>query len=135
MFKFPLVAILSIVVSYGTFGWLLAFHKAPHLLYWIGSGSLMFALNYFLALAWGIAAVIIVFVPKSDLIILSLGVTAVWATLLYIARIELMGLTSNRYMRFILMFLIVAIALGVGNLVDATLVNYKINYFWQQVKP
>jgi hypothetical protein len=134
MFRFPLIAILTIVASYGAFGWLLAVNKAPNLIYWIASGSLMFAVNYFLALAWGVAAVIVVFVPKSDLIILSLGVTVVWATLLYIARIEMLGLINNRNIRFILMFFIVAIALGIGTLVDATFVNYKINYFWQKVQ-
>jgi len=135
MFRLPLVSIFTIIISYAAFGWLLAIHKAPNLGYWIASGSFMFAVNYFLALAWGVAAVIVVFVPKSDLIIISLGVTAVWAALLYIARIEMLALTSNRTVRFIVMIMVVAIALAIGALVDATLVNYKINYFWQKVKP
>jgi hypothetical protein len=135
MIRFPLVAILTILASYVTFGWLLSIHNAQNLTYWIGSGALLFAVNYFLALAWGIAAVVIVFAPKSNLLIISLGVTFVWASLLYFARLEMLNLSGNRIFRFILMFLIVAIALGGGLLLDSALINAKINYFWQKATP
>jgi hypothetical protein len=135
MIRFPLIAILTIIASYAIFGWLLAIHNVQNLIYWIGSGALLFAINYFLALAWGVAAVVIVFAPKSNLLILSLGITTVWAALLYFARLEMLVLSSNRIFRFIVMFIMVAIALGGGILLDSAFINAKIDYFWQKATP
>ncbi len=132
MVRFPFVAVLTLLASYGAFGWLLAINNAPNLPYWIGSGALLFAINYFLALAWGVAAVLIVFLPKSNLLILSLGISIIWAALLYIARLEMLALTSNRNFRFVLMFVIAAIAMSGGWLASILLFNFDISSLWQK---
>jgi hypothetical protein len=132
MIRFPFVAVLTLLASYGAFGWLLTINNASHLLYWIGSGALLFALNYFLALAWGVAAVLIVFLPKSNLLILSLGISIIWAALLYIARLEMLALASNRNLRFVLMFSIAAIAMGGGWLVSLLLPGFDVSNLWQK---
>ncbi|MDX1978433.1 MAG: hypothetical protein SFT94_12245 [Pseudanabaenaceae cyanobacterium bins.68] len=130
MIKFPLIAVLTILASYTGFGWLLALHSPPQLFYWFGSGALCFGLNYFLSLAWGIAALVIVFVPKANLIILSVGITVVWASLLYIARLEILALTSSKVGRFILMVGLAAIALMAGWLLNTALDQYNLADLW-----
>jgi hypothetical protein len=123
MIKLPIIAILTLLASYGAFGWLLAIHNPPYLIYWIGAGALSFALNYFLALAWAVAAAVIVFFARSESIILSLGICLVWAALMYIARLEMLALTPSRFGRFGLMFSIAAIAMGGGWLVNSNLLG------------
>lgn len=130
MIRLPIIAILTILASYTAFGWLLALHRAPQIFYWFGGGAACFALNYFLALAWGVAALVVVFAPKSNLLILSLGITIVWASLLYIARLEIVALVGSKVGRFLLMLALAGIALMVGWWLNIALDQYNLADLW-----
>jgi hypothetical protein len=119
--KIPGLSVLLLLSSYALFGWWLSIHGQDWRI-WIPSGAISLAISWFTAIAWAVAAVAIVFIPKSQ-IMLSLGVFMIWAFLMYIARLELQAFTEARFTSVATLGAVSAIGMGLGWFADASLIR------------
>lgn len=119
--KIPGLSVLLLLASYALFGWLLSIHGQDWRI-WIPSGAISIAIAWFTAIAWAVAAVVIVFSQKSQ-IMLSLGIFMIWAFLMYIARLELEAFTKDRFTSFATLGAVSAIGMGLGWFADASLIR------------
>jgi len=115
--NFPLLSLALVLVSYIAYGWLLSIHKADWRI-WIPSGAIAFALDWLFAVAWAAGAMIFVFYQKSQFG-LSLGISVIWALLMYVARSELRAfLAHTRNLSFFILMLTAGAGLGLGWFTD-----------------
>lgn len=121
LMRLPVGSILLILVSYATFGWLLAVYGSDWRI-WIISGAIAIGIEWILALAWAIAAVVLVFSAKPQAFALSIGICLIWALVMYIARLEIRAIASNRIQAFFLLSIIAAIGMSVGWFADTSLI-------------
>jgi len=106
-----------VLLGYIAYGWLLSIHGADWRI-WIPLGAIAFAAEWIFSVAWAIAAVLFIFIRKEQFL-LSLGVTVIWASLMYIARLELRAyFLNNRNWSLIILALIAGIGLGLGWFTD-----------------
>jgi hypothetical protein len=120
--KLPILSLALVLVGYIAYGWLLSIHRADWRV-WIPIGAIAFGVEWFFSMAWAIAAVIFIF-AKKDQFVLSLGISIVWALLMYVARIELRAFMNNRGWNFFVLALIAGAGLGLGWFTD-TLPNIR----------
>ncbi len=119
--KIPAVSVLLLLVGYTTFGWLLSIYHSDWRI-WISSGAVAFATAWSLALAWAIAAVILVFAAKPQTLGLAVGICLVWALMMFVARTEVKAASGNPWQSWLVLLLIAAIGMGVGWFVDISLI-------------
>jgi hypothetical protein len=120
--KIPALSVFLLLASYTAIGWLLSIHNADWRI-WISSGAIAVATAWILAIAWAVAAVLIVFLKQSQILFLSIGVTVVWAMLMYVARVELQAFTNNKVTCFFTLAILSAIGLGLGWYVDLSVIR------------
>lgn len=120
--KLPILSLALVLVGYIAYGWLLSIHRADWRV-WIPMGAIAFGVEWIFSVAWAIAAVIFIF-AKKDQFVLSLGISVVWALLIYVARIELRAFMNNRGWNFFVLALIAGGGLGLGWFTD-TLPNIR----------
>ncbi|WP_055075699.1 hypothetical protein [Pseudanabaena sp. 'Roaring Creek'] len=114
--KLPLLSLALVLFGYIVYGWLLSIHKADWRI-WIPAGAIAFGVDWIVAVGWAIAAVFFVFFQKSQFA-LSLGISIVWALLMYVARNELRAFMNNRGWNFFVLALIAGGGLGLGWFTD-----------------
>ncbi|BBC23093.1 hypothetical protein [Pseudanabaena sp. ABRG5-3] len=114
--KLPILSLALVLVGYIAYGWLLSIHKADWRI-WIPAGAIAFGAEWLFSVGWAIAAVIFVFIKK-DQFALSLGISVVWAMLMYVARTELRAFMNNRGWNFFVLALIAGAGLGLGWFTD-----------------
>lgn len=114
--KLPILSLLLVLVGYIAYGWLLSIHKADWRI-WIPVGAIAFGMEWLFSIVWAIAAVIFVFLRK-DQFLLSLGISVIWAFLMYIARNELRAFMNNRGWNFFVLTLIAGLGLSLGWFTD-----------------
>jgi len=114
--KLPILSLTLVLVGYIAYGWLLSIHKADWRI-WIPAGAIAFGAEWLFSVAWAIAAVIFVFIKKEQFL-LSLGISVVWAMLMYVARTELRAFMNNRGWNFFVLALIAGAGLGLGWFTD-----------------
>ncbi|MDX2257256.1 MAG: hypothetical protein NW214_17225 [Pseudanabaenaceae cyanobacterium bins.39] len=114
--RLPILSLALVIVGYIAYGWLLSIHRADWRI-WIPTGMIAFGFEWIFSLTWSIAAVIFVFLRK-DQFLLSIGITAIWASLMYVARLELRSFLDNRGWNFFVLALIAGIGLGLGWFTD-----------------
>lgn len=114
--KLPILSLALVLVGYIAYGWLLSIHKADWRI-WIPAGAIAFGAEWLFSVAWAIAAVIFVFIKKEQFA-LSLGISVVWAMLMYVARTELRAFMNNRGWNFFVLALIAGAGLGLGWFTD-----------------
>ncbi len=121
--KIPGLSVLLLFISYALFGWLLSIHGQDWR-WWTVSGAISLGIAWFTAVAWAVAAVLIVFSQKTQ-IMLSLGVFLIWAFLMYIARLEIQAFFAreNRFVSFTVLGTIAALGMGFGWFADANLIR------------
>jgi hypothetical protein len=112
----PILSLALVLVGYIAYGWLLSIHKADWRI-WIPAGAIAFGVEWVFSVAWAIAAVIFVFLNKPTFL-LSLGISIVWALLMYVARNELRAFMNNRGWNFFVLALIAGGGLGLGWFTD-----------------
>ena len=112
----PILSLALVLIGFIAYGWLLSIHKADWRL-WIPIGAIAFGVDWFFSVAWAIAAVIFVFLKK-DQFLLSIGISIIWAFLMYVARTELRAFMNNRGWNFFVLALIAGAGLGVGWFTD-----------------
>jgi hypothetical protein len=120
--KIPTLSVLMLLASYAAFGWLLSAHQADWRI-WISSGAIAFGAAWLLAIGWAVAAILLVFLKQSQALFLSIGITAVWAMLMYVARVELQAFTNSKVAAFFTMTILAAIGLGLGWYADLSLIR------------
>jgi hypothetical protein len=120
--KIPALSVLLLLVSYAAFGWLLSIHQTDWRI-WIGSGALAFATAWILAIAWALAAILLVFLKQTQILFLSIGISVVWAMLMYVARVELQAFTNNKVASFFTLAILSALGLGLGWFADLSLIH------------
>ncbi|WP_271251873.1 hypothetical protein [Pseudanabaena sp. Chao 1811] len=114
--KLPILSLALVLVGYIAYGWLLSIHKADWRI-WIPAGAIAFGAEWLFSVGWAIAAVIFVFIKKEQFA-LSLGISVVWAMLMYVARTELRAFMNNRGWNFFVLALIAGAGLGLGWFTD-----------------
>jgi hypothetical protein len=114
--KLPILSLALVLVGYIAYGWLLSIHKADWRI-WIPAGAIAFGAEWLFSVGWAIAAVIFVFIKKEQFL-LSLGISVVWAMLMYVARTELRAFMNNRGWNFFVLALIAGAGLGLGWFTD-----------------
>ncbi len=114
--KLPILSLALVLIGYIAYGWLLSIHKADWRI-WIPAGAIAFGAEWLFSVGWAIAAVIFVFIKK-DQFALSLGISVVWAMLMYVARTELRAFMNNRGWNFFVLALIAGAGLGLGWFTD-----------------
>ncbi|MCY7332407.1 MAG: hypothetical protein LH649_07050 [Pseudanabaena sp. CAN_BIN31] len=114
--KFPFLSLTLVLIGYVGYGWLLSIHKADWRI-WIPAGAIAFGVEWLFSVGWAIAAVIFVFAQKEQFL-LSLGISIVWAMLMYVARIELRAFMNNRGWNFFILAIIAGAGLGLGWFTD-----------------
>lgn len=112
----PILSLALVLIGFIAYGWLLSIHKADWRI-WIPIGAIAFGVDWFFSVAWAIAAVIFVFLKK-DQFLLSIGISIIWAFLMYVARTELRAFMNNRGWNFFVLALIAGAGLGVGWFTD-----------------
>ncbi|MCA6572719.1 MAG: hypothetical protein IM537_16845 [Pseudanabaena sp. M57BS1SP1A06MG] len=116
LLKLPILSLALVFFGYIAYGWLLSIHRADWRI-WIPTGAIAFGAEWLFSIAWAIAAVIFVFIKKEQFL-LSLGISVVWAMLMYVARTELRAFMNNRGWNFFVLALIVGAGLGLGWFTD-----------------
>jgi hypothetical protein len=114
--KLPILELALVLVGYIAYGWLLSVHKADWRI-WIPAGAIAFGVEWIFSVVWAIAAVVFVFLKK-DQFLLSIGISVIWAFLIYVARIELRAFMNNRSWNFFVLALIAGTGLGLGWFTD-----------------
>jgi hypothetical protein len=114
--KLPILSLLLVLVGYIAYGWLLSIHKADWRI-WIPVGAIAFGMEWLFSIIWAIAAVVFVFLRKEQFL-LSLGISVIWAFLMYIARNELRAFMNNRGWNFFVLTLIAGLGLSLGWFTD-----------------
>ena len=114
--KLPILELALVLVGYMAYGWLLSVHKADWRI-WIPIGAIAFGMEWIFSVAWAIAAVVFVFLKKEQFL-LSIGISVIWAFLIYVARIELRAFMNNRGWNFFVLALIAGAGLGLGWFTD-----------------
>ena len=114
--KLPILELALVLVGYIAYGWLLSVHKADWRI-WIPVGAIAFGAEWIFSVAWAIAAVVFVFLKKEQFL-LSIGISVIWAFLMYVARIELRAFLNNRGWNFFVLALIAGAGLGLGWFTD-----------------
>ncbi|OIP76852.1 MAG: hypothetical protein AUK48_05150 [Oscillatoriales cyanobacterium CG2_30_44_21] len=114
--KLPILSLLLVLVGYIAYGWLLSIHKADWRI-WIPVGAIAFGMEWLFSIVWAIAAVVFVFLRK-DQFLLSLGISVIWAFLMYVARNELRAFMNNRGWNFFVLTLIAGTGLSLGWFTD-----------------
>ncbi len=114
--KLPILELALVLVGYIAYGWLLSVHKADWRI-WIPIGAIAFGMEWIFSVAWAIAAVVFVFLKKEQFL-LSIGISVIWAFLIYVARIELRAFMNNRGWNFFVLALIAGAGLGLGWFTD-----------------
>jgi hypothetical protein len=112
----PILSLAFVVVGYIAYGWLLSIHKADWRI-WIPIGAIAFGVDWLFSVGWAIAAVVFVFMGK-DSFPLSLGISVIWAFLMYVARNELRAFMNNRGWNFLVLAMIAGAGLGLGWFTD-----------------
>ena len=115
--KFPVMSALTLVIGYGTIGWLLSIYRADWRV-WMISGAIAFATEWFLALAWALAAIVLIFSTKSHALPLAIGISLIWALLMYVARIEVQAFSENKIQNFLTLAFIAGLGMGLGWFTD-----------------
>ena len=108
---------LTLVIGYGTIGWLLSIYRADWWV-WTISGAIAFATEWFLALAWALAAIVLIFSTKSHALPLAIGISLIWALLMYVARIEVQAFSENKIQNFLTLAFIAGLGMGLGWFTD-----------------
>jgi hypothetical protein len=124
--KLPGLSVLLLLLGYAGFGWLLSIHlvKTPvNFWLWVGSGAIAVAINWLAALAWAIAAIIVVFAQQVTVLFLSIGICVVWALLLLVARNELQAYVNQRIVSFFLLVLLSGGGMALGWYADSALIR------------
>lgn len=116
LLKLPILSLALVLVGYIAYGWLLSIHRADWRI-WIPAGAIAFGAEWLFSVGWAIAAVIFVFIKKEQFL-LSLGISVVWAMLMYVARTELRAFMNNRGWNFFVLALIAGAGLGLGWFTD-----------------
>lgn len=116
LLKLPILSLALVFFGYIAYGWLLSIHRADWRI-WIPTGAIAFGAEWLFSIAWAIAAVIFVFIKKEQFL-LSLGISVVWAMLMYVARTELRAFMNNRGWNFFVLALIAGAGLGLGWFTD-----------------
>ena len=116
LLKLPILSLVLVFVGYIAYGWLLSIHRADWWI-WIPNGAIAFSAEWLFSIAWAIAALIFVFIKKEQLL-LSLGISVVWAMLMYVARTELRAFMNNRGWNFFVLALIAGTGLSLGWFTD-----------------
>ena len=116
LLKLPILSLALVFFGYIGYGWLLSIHRADWRI-WIPTGAIAFGAEWLFSIAWAIAAVIFVFIKKEQFL-LSLGISVVWAMLMYVARTELRAFMNNRGWNFFVLALIAGAGLGLGWFTD-----------------
>lgn len=114
--KLPILELALVLVGYMAYGWLLSVHKADWRI-WIPAGAIAFGMEWIFSVVWAIAAVVFVFLKKEQFL-LSIGISIIWAFLIYVARIELRAFMNNRGWNFFVLALIAGAGLGLGWFTD-----------------
>ena len=114
--KLPILSLLLVLVGYIAYGWLLSIHKADWRI-WIPVGAIAFGMEWLFSIIWAIAAVVFVFLRKEQFL-LSLGISVIWAFLMYVARNELRAFMNNRGWNFFVLTLIAGLGLSLGWFTD-----------------
>jgi hypothetical protein len=115
--KFPVTSVLTLIIGYGTFGWLLSIYGADWRA-WIVSGAIAFGVEWFLALAWALAAIVLIFSAKAHALPLAVGISLIWALLMYVARIEVRAFSDNKIQSFLTLAIIAGLGMGLGWFTD-----------------
>lgn len=115
--KLPILSLALVLVGYIAYGWLLSVHKADWRV-WIPIGAIAFGIDWLFSVGWAIAAVIFVFIKKDSSLLISIGISVVWAFLMYVARIELRAFMNNRGWNFFVLAMIAGGGLGLGWFTD-----------------
>jgi hypothetical protein len=115
--KFPVMSVLMLVIGYGTIGWLLSIYHAEWRV-WMISGAIAFAVEWFLALAWALAAIVLIFSTKAHALPLAVGICLIWALLMYVARLEVRAFSENKILTFFILAFIAGLGLGLGWFTD-----------------
>lgn len=116
LLKLPILSLALVFFGYIAYGWLLSIHRADWRI-WIPTGAIAFGAEWLFSIAWAISAVIFVFIKKEQFL-LSLGISVVWAMLMYVARTELRAFMNNRGWNFFVLALIAGAGLGLGWFTD-----------------
>ena len=116
LLNLPILSLALVFFGYIAYGWLLSIHRADWRI-WIPTGAIAFGAEWLFSIAWAIAAVIFVFIKKEQFL-LSLGISVVWAMLMYVARTELRAFMNNRGWNFFVLALIAGAGLGLGWFTD-----------------
>jgi len=115
--KFPMLSLVLVLIGYIAYGWLLSIHRADWRI-WIPIGAIAFGAEWIFSVVWAIAAVLFLFL-RNEQFLLSLGLSVVWASLMYVARLELRTyFLNNRNWSFIILALIAGAGLGLGWFTD-----------------
>lgn len=115
--KFPMLSIALVLIGYIAYGWLLSIHRADWRI-WIPIGAIAFGAEWIFSVVWAIAAVLFLFL-RNEQFLLSLGLSVIWASLMYVARLELRTyFLNNRNWSFIILALIAGAGLGLGWFTD-----------------
>ena len=116
--KLPILSLALVLIGYIAYGWLLSIHKADWRI-WIPIGAIAFGAEWIFSVAWAIAAVFFVFLRKEQFL-LSLGISVIWAFLMYVARLELRTFffLNSRTWNFVILTLIAGMGLGLGWFTD-----------------
>jgi hypothetical protein len=116
--RFPILSLTLILLGYIAYGWLLSIHRADWRI-WIPIGAIAFGVEWIFSVGWVIAAIVFVFYNKAQFA-LSLGISVVWALLMYVARNELRSLlVHNRGLSFFILATIAGAGLGLGWFTDS----------------
>jgi len=115
--KFPMLSLALVLIGYIAYGWLLSIHRADWRI-WIPIGAIAFGAEWIFSVVWAIAAVLFLFL-RNEQFLLSLGLSVIWASLMYVARLELRTyFLNNRNWSFIILALIAGAGLGLGWFTD-----------------
>ena len=115
--KFPMLSLVLVLIGYIAYGWLLSIHRADWRI-WIPIGAIAFGAEWIFSVVWAIAAVLFLFL-RNEQFLLSLGLSVIWASLMYVARLELRTyFLNNRNWSFIILALIAGAGLGLGWFTD-----------------
>jgi hypothetical protein len=111
------MSVLTLLIGYGTYGWLLSIYDADWRV-WTISGAIAFGVAWFLALVWAVAAILLIFAKKAQALALAIGISLIWALLMYVARIEVQALSENKIQSFLTLSLIAGLGMGLGWFTD-----------------
>ena len=112
-----MLSLALVLIGYIAYGWLLSIHRADWRI-WIPIGAIAFGAEWIFSVVWAIAAVIFLFL-RNEQFLLSLGLSVIWASLMYVARLELRTyFLNNRNWSFIILALIASAGLGLGWFTD-----------------